>query len=181
MLDSTSLSELASEQAPSPPRRLPPRAQPIRDALLLYLSEPRRVADIARHIQRPVPTTTGHLAAMSRLGLVKRVSYGVYASVRVRVDEQSGPLFRHPAVGIRRELSGLRRRLVGELDVPRPLPEILSRVQASEAEIREALERLWFSGEIAGDEHSGFVRIRRGTRRAPSRGPFARPGPIVSP
>ena len=56
----------------------PARPQPIRDAILAYLSQPRLAVDIARHIRRPVPTTTGHLAAMRRLGLVDRVGYGPY-------------------------------------------------------------------------------------------------------
>ena len=55
------------------------RPQPIRDAILAYLTEPRLARDIALHIDRPVPTATGHLAAMRRRGLVKRIAYAVYA------------------------------------------------------------------------------------------------------
>jgi len=33
----------------------PARPQPIRDAILAYLTEPRLAVDIARHIKRPVP------------------------------------------------------------------------------------------------------------------------------
>src|SRR5208282_620284 len=57
------------------------RPQPIRDAILAYLTELRSARDIALHIDRPVPTATGHLAAMRRRGLAKRVGYGVYAPV----------------------------------------------------------------------------------------------------
>jgi DNA-binding transcriptional ArsR family regulator len=55
------------------------RPQPIRDAILAYLTEPRRALDIAAHIERPIATATGHLAAMKRRGLVVSVRRGVYA------------------------------------------------------------------------------------------------------
>src|SRR5208337_461223 len=55
------------------------RPQPIRDAILAYLTELRSARDIALHIDRPVPTATGHLAAMRRRGLAKRIAYATYA------------------------------------------------------------------------------------------------------
>ena len=55
------------------------RPQPIRDAILDYLTVPRRAMDIAAHIERPIATATGHLAAMKRRGLVVSVKHGVYA------------------------------------------------------------------------------------------------------
>ncbi len=64
------------------------RPQPIRNAILAYLSEPRSAQAIARHINRPVPTATGHLAAMRRLGLVVRLGYAAYA----RADYAGPPL-----------------------------------------------------------------------------------------
>lgn len=55
------------------------RPQPIRDMILAFLSEPRSARSIAAHIARPVPTATGHLAAMQRRGLVRRIGYAAYA------------------------------------------------------------------------------------------------------
>lgn len=55
------------------------RPQPIRDAILAFLSEPRSARAIADHIGRPVPTATGHLAAMRRRGLVLRLGFAAYA------------------------------------------------------------------------------------------------------
>ncbi len=55
------------------------RPQPIRDAILDYLTEPRRAMEIAAHIERTTATATGHLAAMKRRGLVVSVRHGVYA------------------------------------------------------------------------------------------------------
>lgn len=73
----------------SPPFSFPPgygRKQLIRDASLAFLTEPRSAREIADHIGRPVPTATGHLAAMRRKGLVPRIGYAAYA----RAD-YSGP------------------------------------------------------------------------------------------
>ena len=64
---------------PSTTTIAPPRPQPIRDAILAYLTEPRRALEIAAHIERSIATATGHLAAMKRRGLVVSVKHGVYA------------------------------------------------------------------------------------------------------
>ena len=69
------------------------RRQPIRDAILAFLGEPRRAQDVAAHIGRPVSTATGHLAAMRRLGLVVRAAPGRYE----RAEPVSGQM-RRPAV-----------------------------------------------------------------------------------
>ncbi len=58
---------------------VPTRPQPVRDAILACLSQPRRVVEVAAYIGRPGSTTTGHLGAMKRLGLVVQVERGVYA------------------------------------------------------------------------------------------------------
>ena len=58
---------------------VPTRPQPVRDAILACLSQPRRVVEVAAYIGRPGSTTTGHLGAMKRLGLVVQIERGVYA------------------------------------------------------------------------------------------------------
>lgn len=73
---------------PTMPGALLRREQPIRDAILAYLTEPRRAMDIAAHIERPIATATGHLAAMKRLGLVVSVRRGIYARPDRRVLRQ---------------------------------------------------------------------------------------------
>ena len=57
----------------------PTRPQPVRDAILACLSQPRRVVEVAAYIGRPGSITTGHLGAMKRLGLVVQIERGVYA------------------------------------------------------------------------------------------------------
>ncbi len=54
------------------------RPQPIRDAILSFLSEPRQAWEVAAHIGRSVPNATGHLAAMCRRGMAVRIGYGRY-------------------------------------------------------------------------------------------------------
>jgi len=65
---------------PVAPRSAPHRWRPqlIRDAILAFLSEPRRAREVAAHIGRPVSNATGHLAAMRRRGLVVRNGHGRY-------------------------------------------------------------------------------------------------------
>ena len=58
---------------------VPVRPQPVRDAILACLSQPRRAVEVAAYIGRPGSITTGHLAAMKRRGLVVQVQRGVYA------------------------------------------------------------------------------------------------------
>ena len=60
----------------------------IRDKILAFLSEPRSASAIARHIDRPVPTATGHLAALRRRGLVLRLGFAAYA----RADYTGPPI-----------------------------------------------------------------------------------------
>src|SRR5208283_3423860 len=55
------------------------RQQPIHEAILAHLTEPRRRASIALHTECSVSTLKRHLAALCRRGLVKRIGRGVYA------------------------------------------------------------------------------------------------------
>jgi len=62
------------------------RPQPIRDVILAYLSEPRQAKQVAGCIGRSIPTATGHLGAMCRLGLVVRTGYGRYERADLVAD-----------------------------------------------------------------------------------------------
>ncbi len=148
----------------------PARPQPIRDAILAYLSEPRRAVDIARHIERPVPTTTGHLAAMRRLGLVDRVGYGLYAlhgTVQAGGDEAFRP-HQLRAAGeaelwaMTRALSG---KIRGALSSPCRTSELTVRIGEPRDAVKAVLERLWLSGIVTGNEREGFELVVPGRRR----------------
>ena len=75
---------------PAAPRSAPHRwrPQPIRDAILAFLGEPRQAREVAAHISRPVSNATGHLAAMRRRGLVVRTGPGRYE----RAEPLPGPV-----------------------------------------------------------------------------------------
>ncbi len=61
-----------------PPKPATPRPQPIRDAIMAFLDEPRSVKQIAVCINRKTSVATGHLRAMRVRKLVVRVSWGVW-------------------------------------------------------------------------------------------------------
>lgn len=67
-------------QAPKPHvASKPARAQPVRDAILAFMTEPRQAFEIARHTGRSTASITGHMRAMLVLRLVDRIAYGRYA------------------------------------------------------------------------------------------------------
>ena len=63
------------------------RKQPIRDAIMAYLTEARSAKQVAGQIDRKVSVATGHLRAMRLRGLVVRVGWGQY----VRTDRCDAP------------------------------------------------------------------------------------------
>ena len=69
------------------PARGTTRKQPIRDAIMAYLTEARSAKQIAEHIERKVSIATGHLRAMAIRGLVVRVGWGQY----IRTDRCDAP------------------------------------------------------------------------------------------
>jgi DNA-binding transcriptional ArsR family regulator len=147
-----------------------PRPQPIRDAILAYLSDPRRAVDFARHIERPVPTTTGHLAAMRRLGLVDRVGYGLYAlhGTVPAPGNEAFPPHQLRATGeaelwaMTRALSG---KIRGALSSPCRTSELAVRIGEPRDAVEAVLERMWLSGIVTGNEREGFELVVRGRRR----------------
>ena len=144
------------------PHNLPARPQPIRDAILAFLSEPRQAVEIARHIARPVPTTTGHLAAMRRLGLVERVGYGLYALPgAVPAGDGQNDRFCRRRAAVEREqraaFACLSRRIRAELKAsPCRLVDLAGRLGSPEAALDPVLERLWLSGVITGNGATGY-------------------------
>ncbi len=68
----------------SAPRRW--RPQPIRDAILAFLGEPRQAREVEAHIGRSVSNATGHLSAMRRRGLVVRTGHGRYERAETLPD-----------------------------------------------------------------------------------------------
>jgi DNA-binding transcriptional ArsR family regulator len=133
----------------------PGRPQPIRDAILRYLSEPRSAGEIAEHIERPVPTATGHLRAMIERGLVRRIAFGTYA-----LAAYDGPDVRIPQRRAKstRELRSRLRSHLGDMCSVRCLHQ---RTGVSEKAVRVALRDLWLSGLLEGNEATGFRLVKR--------------------
>jgi len=132
----------------------PPRPQPIRDAIMRFLTEPRSAGEIAEHIERPVPTATGHLGAMMRLGLVHRVGYGTYAPAAY-----CGPKVKLPCRRSRSS-SELRHQLRELLSYRCSIRGLRLRTGESEAAIRLALRDLWLSGLVEGSDETGYTLAR---------------------
>lgn len=130
------------------------RPQPIRDAILRFVTAPRSAGDIAEHIERPVPTTTGHLRAMIRLGLVRRIAFATYAPANY-----SGPKVRLPQ---RRSKSSsvLRAQILALLQERSSVETLRVKVGAPEKMVRQALRDLWLSGLVAGNDADGFWLVR---------------------
>ena len=148
----------------------PARPQPIRDAILAYLSEPRLAVDIARHIKRPVPTTTGHLAAMRRLGLVDRVGYGLYAlhGTAPAAGDEAFHSRRLQVVGEaeqRAKTLALAAKIRRAISSPCRPSELAVRLGEPRDAVKAVLERLWLSGVVTGNERQGFELVVRGKRR----------------
>jgi predicted transcriptional regulator len=137
-------------------KRRAPRPQPIRDKIMVFLSEPRSACDVAELIERSVPIATGHLAAMRRAGLVKRIGYSAYA-----LSDYDGP-----AVDLcRRQSMGepaLRRRLRTLLHEPSTVLGLRCRTGAPEIAVRAALHDLWMSGLVRGNDETGYRLARAG-------------------
>jgi hypothetical protein len=132
----------------------PARPPPIRDAILHFVTQPRAASEIAQYIERPVPTTTGHLRAMIRLGLVRRIAFGTYAP-----GGYTGPTIRLPQT--QSESSGaLRAQLVSLLHERSSVHSLRLKTGAPEQTVLGALRDLWLSGLIAGNEKEGFWLVR---------------------
>jgi hypothetical protein len=125
------------------------RASPIRDKICVFLSEPRAAREVARHIDRPVPVATGHLAAMCRLGLAKRIGANAYAAANY-----SGPPLCFKRL---HHLTPLRLELRRHLSVRSTPVGLRCKTGAQIKDIRAVLKEMWLSGAIVGDDERGYV------------------------
>lgn len=146
--DPVLLAELTKSLGPIATRR-----SPVRDMILAFLSDARRAADIAAHIQRTVPITTGHLAAMQRLGLVKRIGRATYALATYTGEGTE--------LGARKSGSTLvlRQKLRALLIERRSLSDLCAETHEPSDTIVAALRDLWFSGFVTGDRINGYKLV----------------------
>jgi hypothetical protein len=125
------------------------RPSPIRDMIGEFLSVPRAAREVAEYIDRPVPVATGHLAAMRRLGLARRIGPNAYAAAGY-----DGPPLQFKRGGKR---SRLRHELRSLLSMRSSLIGLRCKTGAPIDEIREVLRDLWLSGSVIGNDQNGYI------------------------
>jgi len=118
------------------------------------MSQPRSAGEIAEHIERPVPTATGHLRAMMERGLVRRIAFGTYA-----LADYTGPAVRIPQRRSQstREMRSTIRAYLGDRCSVQGLH---LRTGIPEKAVRVTLRDFWFSGLLEGDETSGYRLVK---------------------
>ena len=143
--------------SPMPGKRRP---QPIRDAVLAFLGEPRQAVDVAAHIGRSLSCTTSHLAAMRRLGLLVRIAHGRYQ----RADPLP-ELARPAAVFVP---SPVRQAILACLSEPRRLKEVAADIGRSASATNFHLDELRRRGLVARTGRGRYQRIAATPARAPT-------------
>jgi hypothetical protein len=128
----------ASSGSDTPPKAT--RPQPIRDAILAFLVEPKSAKEIALHIDRPVPVATGHLRAMRVRNLVVRISWGVWVRRDCCADAPD------PST-IRRNFPA-QEALLKHLSEPRTLDELEQVSGSPRSRIYEPLTKLVALGAV---------------------------------
>ncbi|MDJ0390702.1 hypothetical protein QMO56_21535 [Roseomonas sp. E05] len=140
------------------PRR---RAQPVRDQILAYLTEPRHAYEIAAHTGRRTATITGHMQAMLRLRLVERVAYGVYA----RAGTLRGPA---PAEALARP-HPIRSEIFRFLAEPRHIDDIAAHLGRCHDKVTPELRTMIGNGLMRCIGPQVFARAGKGTGQESSR------------
>ena len=116
------------------------RPQPIRDAILGMLTEPRTVKQIAEHINRRTCIATGHLRAMQAKGLAVRLSWGVW----VRQDRCSNA----PDPSSIRRNCPTQDVVLAHLKTPRTFEDMLQSTSQSRTTLHHSLLKLQERGLV---------------------------------
>lgn len=125
------------------------RSQPVRDAILAFLTQERQAKEIADHIGRPVPNATGHLAAMGRCGLVARTAYGRYQRTDIMSDGGWPAKIVRPAP--------MKDAVLGCLDRPLHYSVVASRIGRPYDRVHAALHWLVASGHAVSRGRGVFA------------------------
>ena len=125
------------------------RPQPIRDAILGMLTEPRTVKQIAEHINRRTCIATGHLRAMQAKGLAVRLSWGVW----VRPDRCSNA---PDPSSIKRNYPA-QDLVLAHLKEPQSFTDLLEKTGQSRSTLQHSLQKLQERDVIKALDDSRFV------------------------
>jgi hypothetical protein len=130
-----------------------PRRQPIRNAILAYLAEPRTVKQIADLIGRRTSVATGHLRAMRAKNLIVRISWGVW----VRRDKCPNP----PDPATIRRTCPAHDVLLQHLQQPKTLADLEQITGSRGADIQASLTNLIKRDLIEQRPADTFAAIHR--------------------
>ena len=159
----SSLAVVLTESHNTQPSRAP-RDAPIRQAILSFVTVPRSAGEIARHIDRPIPTATGHLRAACKLGLTKRIARSFYV-----VTDYLGEAPVQRAVKSRPQHEiALRTTLIRLLQQTRTEHALVGLANARAEDVRFELDRFWLNGWLIGSPLQG-LQLRDHVKRRFSR------------
>ncbi len=129
----------------------PPRLQPVRDAILAYMTEPRQAYEIASHTGRATASITGHMRAMLKLGLVDRIAYGRYSRSGTEVVPPRAVALARP--------HPLTEAIYACLDQPRTAQEIADHLGRPVKRLSSQLRKLRRIGLIHRNQNGALERI----------------------
>lgn len=143
------------KQAPEPhSSSKPARAQPVRDAILAFMTEPRQAFEIARHTGKATASITGHMRAMLVLGLVERIAYGRYALAGTSVVPPNDAALMRPNLRTDAVLATLTQ--------PKTSDEVATALQLSVEKLLPHLMKMRKNGVIWCNQNGLLARISAG-------------------
>lgn len=140
------------------------RDAPIRQAILSFVTIPRSAGEIARHINRTIPTATGHLRASCNLGLTRRIARSFY----VVVDYVGDPPARRSTKCRPRRDVALRTSLIRLLHTPVTEEALAILAGAHPVDVKFELDHFRLNGWLIGSPHQG-LQLRDHVKRRLSR------------
>lgn len=132
----------------------PARAQPVRDAILAFMTEPRQAFEIARHTGKSTASITGHMRTMLVLGLVERVAYGRYALAGTSVVPPNNVAFMRP--------DSRTDAVLATLTHPKTSDEVATALQLPVEKIISHLLKMRKNGVIWCNQNGLLARISGG-------------------
>lgn len=133
------------------PKSATSRPQPIRNAIMAFLDQPRTVKEIAGRIERRTCVATGHLRAMRARNLVVRLSWGVWVR-RDRCTDAPAP------DTIQRSLPA-QDRLLRHLEAPRTVSQLERITGRSQSQLRALLAKMEHRAVVERRPERKFAKI----------------------
>ena len=129
------------------------RRSVVREKLMVLLTEPRTVKEIAVGANRTSSNITGHLRAMRRKNLVVRLSWGVW----VRRDKCANV----PDYASIRRNNPAQERLLAHLREPKSLTDLMQLTGLRGDNVMQSLKKMAKRGEIEQRQDDLFAAVRK--------------------